>query len=697
MLRFGDLLITIVSGSILAGSLIVVLTFPAETKLDTRPGSNRASPQAGQSLLRIRLFGEITAEDRSGRNVLPRNRKTRALLAVLALTAPKPVLRGTITALLWSQREKEQARASLRQATHELAEALGPACRSLFVADRNHLALSADGLWVDAIDLRLAAAGRPDLLSAFQPVFLDGLAGLDPAFDRWVTTEYDRLLDLARAIAEQLLTDCRSPDAVQGAAEQLLRIDDAHEAGWRALILAHLERGDRGAALSAFERCRMALSRRGQLRPSSEIEAAVAGLLKTDGGPPPQSALSSIVLASPTPERSTLRIGVVPFRSLDAREDELPAALAEEITAALSRFRWISCIACTPCMPCKPASGASPFGDSGLDCVLDGSIQRSSGRIRIIARLLDMRAGGEVIWASRFDSEAIDHLTLQDQISGQIAARLDSALLLREGERAAASLGGTPSAANLVLRAIPGIFRLEQRAFADAGTLLEQALAAEPGHAPAHAWWAYWHLLQVGQGWAPDPMGAAYRAGELASRAVMLDPGDARALTFAGHVRGFLRQPQEACALHDRAIEINPSLALAWCFSGLAHCYLGEQDQAIRRIEEAHRLSPYDPHAFFFDMALTMPYFLRGEHSIAMEIGRRAIELNPGFSSSYKGYLAALGHLGKLDEAVAIRERLLVLEPGFTLQSARERSPMVRHQDLSHYLEGLQRAGLPDS
>ena len=61
-------------------------------------------------------------------------------------------------------------------------------------------------------------------------------------------------------------------------------------------------------------------------------------------------------------------------------------------------------------MPCKPASGASPFGDSGLDCVLDGSIQRSSGRIRIIARLLDMRAGGEVIWASRFDSEAIDNI-----------------------------------------------------------------------------------------------------------------------------------------------------------------------------------------------------------------------------------------------------------------------------------------------
>jgi DNA-binding SARP family transcriptional activator/TolB-like protein len=680
-----------------------VLNSLAEANLDIRRGSNRPSAPAAQPLLLIRLFGEMTAKDRTGSSVLPRNRKTRALLAVLALAAPKPVLRAALTSLLWSQREKEQARASLRQATHELTEALGPVCRSLLTADRNHLALSAEGLWVDATNLPLAVAGRPDFLNAFQPTFLEGLGGLDPAFDRWIAAEYDKLLDLARAIAEQLLDDAASPDAVQETAEQLLRIDDAHEVGWRALISAHVARGDRGAALAAFERCRAALTRRGQLRPTPEIEAAIAGVMKPPGSPARQQLIPpASVFAPATADRNTFRMGVVPFRTLDAKEDELPVALAEEITAALSRFRWFSCVACMPWMPtpgmtAAGASGAPAFGELGLDCLLDGSIQRSAGRVRIIARLLDMRAGGEVIWASRFDCDATDTLALQDQIAGQIAARLDSTLLLREGERAAANPAASSSAATLVLRAIPAIFRLEQRAFADAGALLEQALASEPGYAPAHAWWAYWHLLQVGQGWAPDPMAAAYQAGELASRAVTLDPGDARALTFAGHVRGFLKQPQEACALHERAIEINPSLALAWCFSGLAHSYIGEHEQGIRRIEQAHRLSPYDPHAFFFDMALTIPYFLSGEHTTAMEIGRRAIELNPGFSSSYKGYLAALGHLGKLDEAAGIRDRLLVLEPGFTLRSARERSPMVRRQDLSHYLEGLRRAGLPDS
>ena len=69
------------------------------------------------------------------------------------------------------------------------------------------------------------------------------------------------------------------------------------------------------------------------------------------------------------------------------------------------------------------------------------------------------------------------------------------------------------------------------------------------------------------------------RGGDLAERAVTLDPADARALTLAGHVRSFLgKRAAEGCALHDRAIALNPNLALAWCFSGLAHCYLGPHE-----------------------------------------------------------------------------------------------------------------------
>jgi tetratricopeptide (TPR) repeat protein len=227
--------------------------------------------------------------------------------------------------------------------------------------------------------------------------------------------------------------------------------------------------------------------------------------------------------------------------------------------------------------------------------------------------------------------------------------------------------------------------------------MLAAALAVEPGNAAAHAWWAYWHLLLVGQGWAKDPVAAALRAGELAERAVTLDPCDARALALVGHVRGFLhKRAEEACALHERALSLNPNLPLAWCFSGFAQSYLGRHEEAIQQITQAQRLSPHDPHAFFFDMALMMPHFFRGDFEKAVIAGRRAIELNPGCSSTYKGYLAALGHLRHEQEADRVRTRLLALESGFTVRSAIERSPLTRREDLALYAEGLRLAGLQE-
>jgi tetratricopeptide (TPR) repeat protein len=302
-----------------------------------------------------------------------------------------------------------------------------------------------------------------------------------------------------------------------------------------------------------------------------------------------------------------------------------------------------------------------------------------------------------VIWARRFDRELDDILMLQGELAAEVAAQIDPELLLREGERRIASEPGEPTAFDLTLRAIPAIYRLEPAGFHLAGELLAAAASIEPGNAAALAWWAYWHLFLVGQAWAKDAGRATLRAGELAERAVTLDPGDARALTLVGHVRGFLhKRAEEACALHERALSLNPNLPLAWCFSGLTHCYLGRHEMAIEQIARAQHLSPHDPHAFFFDMALMMPHFLRGEFDQALALGRRAVELNPGFSSTYKGYLATLGQLGHDQEARRILARLHGLEPGFSVRNAIERSPMTRRCDLKLYADGLRRAGLPE-
>ena len=419
-------------------------------------------------------------------------------------------------------------------------------------------------------------------------------------------------------------------------------------------------------------------------------------------GPPSaeEPASETLVLDRPpiSAIRGRLRLGIREMRVLGQEQDRaLAAGLAEEITTALSRFRWISCVSGASL---TAIAGVADDGEplwTDLDMILDGTIQRGGTRLRITARLLDMRQGGEVVWANRFDRAGHDLLAIQDEVAASIVAQIDPVLLIREGENAAYRSLKTATPRDLVLRAVPAIYRLDRHSFQGAGDLLEEALRIDPNATEALAWYAYWHLFQVGQGWAADPDAATARAAVLADNAVAADPNDARALTLAGHVRGFLmRRPIEAAVLHERAISLNPNLAIAWCFSGFAFSYLGDQDTAVERMRQAIQLSPSDPHLFFFQAAIMMPHLLRGDFEAALEAGREAIELNPWFTSSLKGYLATLGHLGREREAAGIRSRLLKLEPGFTVADAIRRSPMTRPEDVACYAEGLRRGGLPE-
>ncbi len=661
-------------------------------------------------ILRVKLLGHMAAEDAAGRSMLPRARKTQAILAILALAAPRPVLRLQLTGLLWSQRDRDQARASLRQAVHELQDILGPGHGRLLLADRNHLTLRDEGLSVDVLQASQADAAHAERLDLFQNVLLEGLVGLDPAFDRWLDEERGRLMRIARAIGESILSGQREVAGQLAAAERLLTIDGTHEGAWRTVMRAHADLGDRTASIAAYERCRSALASVAQISPSPDTEGLIAGIRAGVSGPAPPDrdpgGTRDAALAKPAGfegrgKRTGVRVGIPPLRTIGATaENELSIGLAEEITTALSRFRWISCVPATSlaAMAGEPRPEALSRSGLDMDFVLDGTIQRSANRIRVMARLLDMRSSGAVVWAGRFDRQSVDTLTLQDEIGAAIAAQVDPELMMHEGERAASRRLTDPTPQDLVMQAIPAIYRLERGSFLAAGRLLEDALAADPGNARAHAWYAYWHMFLVGQGWAQDPGQATLRAADLAERAVAFDSGDARALTLAGQVHGFLgKRPEQASALHERALALNPNLALAWCFSGLAQSYMGLHEEAIRRIRQAVLLSPSDPHLFFFDMALIMPSLLCGDYERAVEIGRQAIELNPWFASSYKGQLSALGHLHRDKEAAETRVRLLVLEPGFSVATAVERSAISHAEDIETYADGLRKAGLPET
>lgn len=135
---------------------------------------------------------------------------------------------------------------------------------------------------------------------------------------------------------------------------------------------------------------------------------------------------------------------------------------------------------------------------------------------------------------------------------------------------------------------------------------------------------------------------------------------------------------------------------MAWAFAGFAKSRDGYYDEAIRMIRHAKTLSPFDSHGGNFDTLLMVPHLLLKEFSIVVELGISAIAFGPALSTTYRVLLCAFGHLGLVDDAADILERLLALEPGFSVIVADSQCTMLQKSDRALYLEGLRAGGLQE-
>ena len=301
--------------------------------------------------------------------------------------------------------------------------------------------------------------------------------------------------DRARTVAEALLREQVEPEAAIPAAQRLLQIDRAHEGAWRALMRAHAARGERGMAIQAYDRCRAVLADLLDAAPSAETQKLLAEIRGPSGSrmplrppaPPPPSRPHPRPEEPPRadpeprtqethPTRGGAHVGVMPLQLVGTTEEEahLAPGLAEEITTALARFRWMFVVASN-----SLARFAADTRDEtairrtfGIDFLLDGSIQRVRNRLRITLRLLDLRAGNQVVWARRFDRQSNDLLSLQDEIAAEVVAQIDPEILLIEAKRSASRAPIDATAYDLMLRAIPLIGRLEREPFMQAGEYL---------------------------------------------------------------------------------------------------------------------------------------------------------------------------------------------------------------------------------
>ena len=659
----------------------------------TEPTVGHVAPIA----LRLTLIGQMAAWTPDDANVLPIGRKTRALLAILALSAPRPVVRSRLAELLWSRRHEEQARASLRQEIHRLLDALQPTANDILNVTRDHVSLRPEHVWIDVDEVLRATPANPEGLDLLKGKLLDEFDGIDPAFDVWLANEREHLQDRARAVGEGLLRQQVDPESMIPVAQRLLGIDRAHEGAWRALMGAYAARGDRGMAVQAYERCRAVLREKLDAVPSPETQRLLAGI-RAGGNAAP--ARSETMAPEPTaPAHSGVRIGILPLQMLgtDPADAHLSLSLSDELAAAMAAFRRISPISSSSLQQHGSRDETVLRQAFGLDYLVDGSVQRSGSRLRITLRLLDLDDGNRVAWARRFDRDATDLLSLQDEVAAEMAALLFPEISAIEYRRAAARPLASATAYDLLARAVPLLSRLRRDDFDESGKLISRALTLDPDLAVTHAWRGFWLTLSASQGWSPDLDATRQEAGLHIERAVTLDPGDARCLAIAGHVRAFLHsQPREALELHERALSINPNLDMAIGLAAVTMTYLGDIEGANRHFARYTRLAPTGILNFYYDSGLALFELLRRDESTAIRFGRRATEMNPNYTAGLKYYLSALGHAGLYAEARVILRRLLAAEPGFNIQRVMAFPPFNRPNDISHYTIGLRLAGLPE-
>jgi TolB-like protein/DNA-binding SARP family transcriptional activator/Tfp pilus assembly protein PilF len=604
--------------------------------------------------LHLRLFGD-PALFRDEQPVTL-GRRSRAILAYLALDAGHRASRERLCGLLWPDRADAQARASLRQC---LAELRG-AAHEVVGSDREWVWLEPESHGCDYVVLTAAlTAGEArallDALTAIGPVpLLDGLH-VGEVFDDWALVTR---ASLDRKLGEGTVA------SVAGA------IGDGDWSTALALADAWLARDpldERVAALAIrAERLRAAPAA------AQRRARALATALARDGLPPPGDAIADALdgplfeatvvgtAAPPEPDpRPELpakpSIAIMPLLDLsDAASGQVFAGgLAEEISLALSRFSSLFVVAgrssLSPDSNAKPAQAIA--AELGVRYLLEGSVRHAAGHVRITIRVIDAPRGQQ-IWSDGFDGELSDLLDLQDRVASEVASVIDSTITEAEMQRAASPQGSVASAYDLNLRANAKLNNYDRASIEAALALAEEAAALDPDYAWAAATAGFCHAALFMNQWSTDPPQSRAKAEAYIERAARLGRDDLMALPVtAGAILNISGNLSEARRLLDRALELNPEKAFTLFWAGWLELLSDRPDLALDRFEKARRLDPRSTYRPFQLTGIGNCLFLMDRFAAAEVVQREIVTLVPDYVPAQFVLAAALARLGRIDEA----------------------------------------------
>lgn len=278
----------------------------------------------------------------------------------------------------------------------------------------------------------------------------------------------------------------------------------------------------------------------------------------------------------------------------------------------------------------------------------------------------------------------------------RIVAEVSAAVVARELQRVQSNALPTLESYTLLMSAITLMHRLSLREFDRAQQALQTLIERAPHLAVPQAWMAKWHVLRVQQGWSSDTAQEGRLALGCTRRALDADPDCSLALAIDGFVHtNLLKQLDVAQERYEHAIRVNPNESLAWLLKGTLHAFRGEAGQAVKDTQRALRLSPLDPHRYFYDSLAATAQLAAGHYERALELARRSLRANRTHTSTLRALAIAEWQLGQHAAARKTVGELMRLEPALTVKGWLERSPSSAYATGKLWSTVLQKAGVP--
>ncbi len=388
-------------------------------------------------------------------------------------------------------------------------------------------------------------------------------------------------------------------------------------------------------------------------------------------------------------------IAVLPFQNMsgDPDQDYFADGMVDEITTALSRFKSLFVIARNSSFTYKgKVVDIKQVGrELGVRYVLEGSVRKAAGKVRIIGQLIDA-ATGIHLWADRFEGDLSDIFALQDRMTESVVSAIEPKVLQTEIDLAARRPNNL-SAWDLCLRALPHFISHTRGGTAEALRLASRALEIDPRYGFAARVAGSCHLINVNQGWAADPTSEIAEGLTLLRLALRIDGNDDAALSILGWATAaFFKDYNAAREMADRAVASNPNSAFVWGERGFTYQLAGQPEEAIRSFERAIRQSPFDPMISSRFTGMGVALIGLGRFDEAVAAAKNALETRT-YGKAYLCLAAALAHLGRDAEARKTVAQFLEIEPDFRISEWVARNGQWQAQ---MFIDGLRKAGLPE-